>query len=85
MATNNTNTSAQHEFDMYSFAAHDTALYLDTHPDDALALEFFAQYNNLAREAHNRIPPEQRPITQDDLPHGAGNGWAWVTGKWPWE
>lgn len=34
-----------------SFMAYDMALYLDTHPDDTQALEFYEKYNQLRRQA----------------------------------
>ena len=32
-----------------SFMAYDMALYLDTHPDDQKALEFFQKYSQMRR------------------------------------
>ena len=34
-----------------SFMAYDMALYLDTHPDDTQALEFFQKYSQMRRQA----------------------------------
>ena len=34
-----------------SFMAYDMALYLDTHPDDQQALEFFQKYSQMRRQA----------------------------------
>ena len=42
-----------HAVDTASFAAIDTALFLDTHPDDQDALKAFRQYEDARRSAMN--------------------------------
>ena len=47
--------------DAVSFAALDASLYLDTHPDDAEALEYFHHFNK-ARQQEITILGSKLPI-----------------------
>ena len=54
-----------------SFAAYDTLLFLDTHPDDQQAMaEYGRQFG---------------PLTVDCASVAAGNHWQWINQPWPWE
>lgn len=67
-----------------SFSAWELRLYLDTHPDDAQALELYRRY----------CGPMDRPgyacaFTPDgqdaDVGSGCGERWRWLDNPWPWE
>ena len=47
----NTRAALLRRVQIARFAAHEAALYLDTHPDDAAALAYWRRYNALAAEA----------------------------------
>ncbi len=64
------------------FAAHDAALYLDTHPDDAAALAYWRKYNALGAEAAAAYEKKYGPLT---AAAAGGTPWPWVNGPWPWE
>ena len=64
------------------FAAHDAALFLDTHPADAEALAYFRRYNDLARDAAAAYEKKYGPLT---VSASDGTPWPWVSGPWPWE
>lgn len=65
------------------FALDDVILYLDTHPDDEQALEYYETYRKLYQQAVNEYTRLYGPLNADDV--NSCNYWAWVTGPWPWE
>ncbi|MDR1067147.1 MAG: spore coat protein CotJB [Clostridiales bacterium] len=66
------------------FMATDLQLYLDTHPDDASAIENYKTILAEGKKARDRYERCYGPlssrgeITQDDH-------WRWVDDPWPWE
>ncbi len=65
-----------------SFAALETALYLDTHPSDITALEYYQQ-----KKAELEQFVDEFEAKFGSLTHSGNNGseWNWVDGPWPWE
>ena len=70
------------ELQTLSFVIHELALYLDTHPEDTEALEFYKNYQKIYHkcmmEMNNRSP----------IRHGLptdGNKYRWLDDPWPWE
>lgn len=66
-----------------SFAIDDVKLYLDTHPCDKDALEYYENYRQLRNEAMKEYRDCYGPISSYDV--NAENVWTWVTEPWPWE
>ena len=64
----------------YPFAAWDVRLYLDTHPDDAGALE---TYRSLCRQAQNAGMPCGGSACH--IPDDNAANWTWISDPWPWE
>ncbi len=64
-------------------AAHEAALYLDTHPNCREALAYFNEardaMNNAACEYERRFGPLTAFSTDTE------NGWNWIKSPWPWE
>ena len=67
----------------YSFAVKEAVLYLDTHPEDRVALAYFDKYRKLLKEAKCTYEEHYGPITADAT--DTSRGWAWVLEPWPWE
>ncbi len=66
-----------------SFALYETALYLDTHPDDRGARTAFREYQNALKTARAQYEETVGPLT---LMGATANGaWDWVERPWPWE
>jgi len=64
------------------FAADEARLFLDTHPEDRQALEYYRKKMELYHQAVDRYEQQFGPI----LPESAGNnGWQWAKCPWPWE
>lgn len=68
--------------DMYSFAAHDISLYLDTHPNDYDMIKLYNQLNMEIKNLQIKYQKEYEPININD---NQMNSWLWATTKWPWE
>lgn len=69
--------------DTTSFAIDDVALYLDTHPTDKVALDYYEKVNALRKEAIKNYTTYFGPLTIDDV--NTTNNWSWVEEPWPWE
>ncbi len=68
-----------------SFAVDDIKLYLDTHPDDKKALEFFKEKVMIRNEALKEYAAQYGPLTIDTAEDTCGRQWDWVMQPWPWE
>lgn len=65
------------------FLITEAQLFLDTHPDDADALDYFDYYNQFYQELRTEYETQFGPLSV----HGAigGKTWSWVNEPWPWE
>lgn len=66
-----------------SFAMDDVVLYLDTHPEDREALNFYHYVSNLRRQAVEAYEAQCGPLMFDQVQDE--NYWSWVNDPWPWE
>lgn len=67
----------------YGFALDEAILFLDTHPNDRDALDYYhkaqAEYENAVKLYTTKFGPlEAKKVMSRD-------GWAWVEGCMPWE
>ena len=66
------------------FAAHDLNLYLDTHPDDACAVNMYNSFTKQLNEAIRNYECKYGPLT--NFGYGkSGCPWQWVEQPWPWD
>lgn len=66
-----------------SFVINDITLYLDTHPKDDAAIDYFRHYNELRRDALEKYEQLYSPLVLDTAkPEKEFN---WATSDWPWE
>ena len=72
-----------HELQALSFAITELGLYLDTHSDDADALELFRDYVALYEDGVARYEAEYGPLKQ--LSAGKTGRYNWLNSPWPWE
>lgn len=68
-----------------SFAVDDIKLYLDTHPDDEKALDFFKEKSMIRNEALKAYAAQYGPLTIDTGDDTCSRQWDWVMQPWPWE
>lgn len=68
---------------MISFVVDDALLYLDTHPEDKEAIEYFNHFCELRNQALKEYALCYEPLTIDTAL--SDNEWRWVKAPWPWE
>lgn len=64
------------------FVLHETALFLDTHPENKKALEYY----KLAQKRREELAEQHRksygPLTYYEVRY---DSWNWVDTPWPWQ
>ncbi len=65
------------------FVAHELALYLDTHSDDAEAFEIYKSVLSLASTAKEKFVKLYGPLTKQDL--SQAKSYTWLKNPWPWD
>lgn len=65
------------------FAMDDISLYLDTHPCDQNALNYYHYVVKMRNEAMAAYKAQCGPRMIDQVE--SCNYWDWVNDKWPWE
>ncbi|NLJ58661.1 MAG: spore coat protein CotJB [Tissierellia bacterium] len=71
------------EIQKLQFAALDIALFLDTHPNDPVALYRHKMYTERLRQVKDAYEMEFGPMTI--MGHEVGDSWRYINGPWPWE
>lgn len=66
-----------------SFAMNEANLFLDTHPYNKEALEYYEHYRQIRNEAMKDYRDCYGPISSYDVE--AANVWTWIESPWPWE
>ena len=67
-----------------SFAADDAKLFLDTHPCDQDALEYFNEFKCQRIQALNEYAKYYGPLTLDTA-DSQTERWNWINDPWPWQ
>lgn len=67
-----------------SFAVYDMLLYLDTHPNDAEAMDYFHKQSCIRRDALKEYARQYGPLSIDFMDDGS-DSWDWMMQPWPWE
>ncbi len=73
------------EINETSFAVNDIQLYLDTHPCDEKAMEFYKEHASRRNELLCRYAREFGPLTIDSAAEACGNTFQWAQQPFPWE
>ena len=68
-----------------SFAVYETLLYLDTHPDNQEALQYFKKHNQLRNHALKAYENSYGPLVIAVADESCSRSWEWVNQPWPWE
>lgn len=68
-----------------SFAVYEALLYLDTHPDDPEAIQYFTEYNKKREEALKEYAKRFGPLTIASIDQCNETVWKWAMQPWPWE
>lgn len=65
------------------FVVSDTALFLDTHPMDQAALNYYHKYREMLNAAVAEYNVCYGPLTMDSVE--SKNKWTWIEKPWPWQ
>ena len=65
------------------FAAHDLALYLDTHSDDKEAFDAYRDLLKMAKEGRMKYTREYGPLMHMDVMND--ERYSWLDNPWPWD
>lgn len=68
-----------------SFAVNDVTLYLDTHPCDPDALEYFYEFSKRRNQALRDYATYYGPLTIDSTVASCSDRWNWINEPWPWQ
>ncbi len=82
MANNNCG-DLLYQVQMYGFVLDEARLFLDTHPNNQMALEYYKKYSELYREAVSAYEASCGPLTANSQA-SVGETWRWIEGGWPW-
>ncbi len=74
-----------HWIHMVSFALNDAQLFLDTHPHNQCALDFFNKYHVERECALKEYAKHYGPLTVDTFDCDSAKSWNWVQSPWPWQ
>ncbi|MBQ3101183.1 MAG: spore coat protein CotJB [Clostridia bacterium] len=83
MTQRNQRAEALYKVQKSGFALYDTALFLDTHPHDAEALEAFCEYKKIYDADTAYYEEHYGPLSFPAAENG--ECWEWYKGPWPWE
>ena len=67
----------------YQFATLDIALFLDTHPNDPVALIRHHEYSTKLNQLKNEYSKKFGPL--DLFTPDISNTWRYINSPWPWE
>ena len=73
------------QINQVSFAINDILLFLDTHPYDSEALEFYRRYARMRHDLLKEYAKYFGPLTVDTAYESDESKWQWVLQPWPWE
>lgn len=73
---------ALNELMKYQFAVLELALFLDTHPNDQVALDKHRKYSRKANELKNQFEKTYGPLT---FYYPSKKYWEYIKSPWPWE
>lgn len=70
------------ELQTMGFVIQELSLYLDTHRDDAEALEMYQKYQKIYQEGREAYEKMCGPLNHMSVTDG---GYRWLDDPWPWE
>ena len=70
------------ELQTMAFAIQELALYLDTHRNDAEALELYRSFQKLYKQGCEEYEQKYGPLTHSFVSNGE---YKWLDEPWPWE
>ena len=72
-----------HDIGIVSFVLMDLSLFLDTHPTDQSAMDYFNHYNRIRHQMMKEFSMKYYPLTMDMS--DCNKEWRWGMAPMPWE
>ena len=72
-----------HDIGIVSFVVTELTLYLDTHPNDKNAIEYFNHYNRMQNQMEREFSQKYYPLTVSMS--DCASEWRWGSAPMPWE
>ena len=80
----NTRQSMRRRISSMQFACWELHLFLDTHPCNMDALEYFEEFKKQRVQALREYAKYYGPLTLDTA-HTPADYWCWINEPWPWQ
>ncbi len=74
-----------HDIRVLDFVVIEMSLYLDTHPTDRNAMEYFNHYNRMTNKAKKEYAEKFGPLMISQIDTSDCGGWDWAKLPMPWE
>ncbi len=78
----NEQQSLMKQLQIENFTLIETALFLDSHPDDRQALDYYEEHLSTYGQLVDQYEATWGPLT---ICSNYFDSWKWVEGPWPWE
>lgn len=72
-----------HDIGIVGFVLVDLGLYLDTHPSDRSAMEYFNHYSRIKQQMTKEFSMKYYPLTMELAE--SSKDWRWGAAPLPWE
>ncbi len=79
----NAQQSLLRRLQIQGFALDDVKLFLDTHPDNQLALDYYNKYQAMRDQTYKEYTDTYGPMSAERA--NVTDRWTWVDTPWPWE
>lgn len=70
------------QIQLLDFALQETALFLDSHPDDAKAMQYYQEQRKAKDQAYSQYEKCYGALSNRS---NLSDQWDYVYGPWPWE
>lgn len=74
-----------HDISILDFIVVELNLYLDTHPQDRNAMEYFKHYNRMNNHAKQEYSAKYGPLAISLADSDNCGDWQWALSSMPWE
>ena len=64
------------------FALYETVLFLDTHPDNSKAKQYYDKLTEQRKQLVAALEAEGNVLRAEDV---KGENWTWINTPWPWQ
>ena len=67
------------------FAMYDMLLYLDTHPNDGMAIAYYQKQAGIYKDSVEKYERQYGPLIMNPVENRQSDAWEWTLQPWPWE